>query len=363
MIFRQLFDSETSTYTYLIADEDSREAVLIDPVRDQLERDTQLIEELGLRLTYTLDTHVHADHVTASGALRNRLGSKSVLSHKAGTGCADVMVAEGDKIPIGSHELVVLETPGHTDGCLSYYEPHSARVFTGDALLIRGSGRTDFQQGDPEKLFRSITNKLFELPDATLVYPGHDYKGRTVSSIGEEKSFNPRLAGKTQREFVEIMNGLQLAAPKHIAEAVPANLACGLPQAAEPRSERGWAPIERTPDDVPEITVSWLSDHRAELRLIDIREPTEFEAELGHLQNAELVPLGDLIQAVSSWDREQPLALICRSGGRSAAAASQLEGLGFKRIASVRGGMLEWHAAGHPVVGGATTTRALWAQG
>lgn len=227
MLFRQLFDRESSTYTYLLADEQSREAVLIDPVRDQLERDVQLLDELGLKLTHTVETHVHADHVTASGLLRERLGSRSVLSKAAGAGCADVLAGEGDEVRFGKYSLHVIETPGHTEGCLSFHEPTTGRVFTGDTLLIRGCGRADFQQGDARALYHSITRKLFALSDDTAVYPGHDYRGHTVSTIAEEKRLNPRVAGKTESEFVHIMNDLKLAAPKKLHEAVPANLACG----------------------------------------------------------------------------------------------------------------------------------------
>lgn len=345
LVFRQLFDPESSTYTYLLADADTREAVLIDPVRDQIERDTTLLRELGLVLKYTLETHVHADHVTSSGALRQLLGSKSVLSRHANSGCVDVSVTQGDHIDFGHHRLLVLETPGHTDSCVSYYDAQNGRVFTGDALLIRGCGRTDFQQGNPHKLFTSVTSQLFTLPESTLVYPGHDYKGRTVSTIGEERNHNPRLANKTEAEFVAIMNELRLQPPKHIAEAVPANMACGQPtMAAEPAgAERGWAPIERV-DGVPEVTGSWLRLGQPGIRLVDVREPAEYTGELGHLDGSELVPLATVKDQARTWDREQPMVLVCRSGRRSGEAAKLLETLGFKRVASLRGGMTAYRA-------------------
>lgn len=345
LIFRQLFDPESATYTYLLADPETREAVLIDPVRDQVERDTALLKELNLRLKYTLDTHVHADHVTSSGVLRQLLGSKSVLSRHAGSNCADISVAQGDHVAIGRHRLHVLETPGHTDSCVSYYDAEGRRVFTGDALLIRGCGRTDFQQGNPNKLYASITQQLFTLPKETLVYPGHDYKGRTVSSIEEELDHNPRLGHKTEAEFVAIMRSLKLDPPKHIAEAVPANMACGLPvMAAEsaPR-ERGWAPIQRA-NGIPEVNNDWLRLGQPGIRLIDVREPSEYVGELGHLPGSESVPLGTLTRHASGWDKDQPFVLICRSGGRSGEGAKLLEGMGFKRVASLRGGMTAWRA-------------------
>lgn len=228
MLFRQLFDHESFTYTYLLADEESREAVLIDPVLEQLDRDASLLAELHLRLVYALDTHVHADHVTALGALRDRLGARTVVSARSGSGCPDVFVKEGDVVRFGACGLTVRETPGHTNGCITYVTLDQRLAFTGDALLIRGCGRTDFQEGDARTLYRSVTEKLFTLPDACLLYPGHDYKGRTVTSVAEEKEHNPRLGGgRTVEEFVRTMSQLKLARPKRMDEAVPANLACG----------------------------------------------------------------------------------------------------------------------------------------
>jgi glyoxylase-like metal-dependent hydrolase (beta-lactamase superfamily II) len=227
MLFRQLFDAESSTYTYLLADEATREAVLIDTVREQVERDCQLLDELGLQLVYVFDTHTHADHVTGAGALRERLGAKTVIGHRAAP-CADVHVKQGDVVRVGALAFEVLETPGHTDDSVSYRL--GDRVFTGDAMLVRGNGRTDFQNGDAAQLYDTITRVLFALPDATLVYPAHDYKGFTVTTIGEEKRFNPRVAGKSRDEFVAIVGSLHLPMPKKIQEAVPANQACGQPR-------------------------------------------------------------------------------------------------------------------------------------
>jgi len=224
MLFRQLFDRDTSTYTYLLADQATGEAIIIDPVDTQLERDIQLIRELGLRLSYAFDTHVHADHITSTGALRERLGCTSGVSKHGHVACADLQLAEADQFRFGRHEIRVLETPGHTDGCLSFV--CESRVITGDALLIRGCGRTDFQQGDAGTLYDSISNKLFTLPADTLVYPGHDYKGMTCTTIGEEKQWNPRM-NLARDEFITFMQQLDLADPKRIHEAVPANLACG----------------------------------------------------------------------------------------------------------------------------------------
>jgi len=242
MLFRQLFDPETSTYSYLLADEVTRDAILIDPVLDQIERDIDLLRDLGLELRYALDTHVHADHVTALGPLRERLGAKTAISERAGVGCADVLVQDGDVIRFGGCGVRVLETPGHTAGCLSCVTLDRAMVFTGDALLIRGCGRTDFQGGDPEQLYRSIHDKLFTLPAATLVYPAHDYKGRTASTVDEERRCNPRLGGgKTCAEFLAIMRSLTLARPRFMDVALPRNARCGMAA----------APGEPAPDERP----------------------------------------------------------------------------------------------------------------
>ena len=226
MIFRQLFDKESSTFTYLLGDEASHKAVLIDPVVEHVERDLRLVEELGLELAYIFDTHVHADHVTGAGALRTRTGAKTHFSARGGPACADVLLNEGDVVQLGALAVRALATPGHTDSCLSYVM--GDRVFTGDALLVRGCGRTDFQQGDSALLWRSVHDKLFALPDATYVYPAHDYRGHSCSTVGEEKKWNPRLGGSsTVESFVALMGSLHLPPPAKIAEAVPANLACG----------------------------------------------------------------------------------------------------------------------------------------
>ncbi len=233
MLFRQLFDHQSSTYTYLIADEDTHEALLIDSVLEQADRDLTLIAQLGLRLVAVLDTHVHADHITAAGFLRERTGAKTIAG-RAGAPCADRLVDPGELIAVGSVTLRVLATPGHTDDSVSYLLLDSRdprlpgdRVFTGDALLIRAAGRTDFQNGDAATLYDSITQQLFSLPDATLVYPAHDYLGRTVSTVAEEKRWNERIAGRSREQFVALMNALDLPQPARIREAVSANQACG----------------------------------------------------------------------------------------------------------------------------------------
>ncbi len=227
MEVHQLFDPKTSSYTYLLWDDASRQAALIDPVHDQVSRDIRLLRELDLKLLYTLETHVHADHITGSGLLRESLNSLVLVHEDCGSKCADILVKDDDLIPLGAGKIRVMHTPGHTPGDVSYLIPGIA--FTGDTLLIRGCGRTDFQSGDPGTLYDSITRKLFTLPDDTIVYPGHDYDGRSYTTIGEEKSLNPRVGkGKSRADFISIMNNLKLDPPQFIHEALPSNLRCGI---------------------------------------------------------------------------------------------------------------------------------------
>ncbi|TXF10494.1 MBL fold metallo-hydrolase [Pelomicrobium methylotrophicum] len=229
MLFRQFFDTTSSTYTYLIASGKGREALIIDPVKEQVPQYLTAIEQLELRLLRAIDTHTHADHVTGLGDLRDATGCVTMMGEFTKAECVSQSVREGEVIDVDGIRLGALYTPGHTDESFSFVLRPEApyAVFTGDVLLIRGTGRTDFQNGDPEKSWDSIVNKLFRLPDETLVYPAHDYKGWTVSTIGEEKRFNPRIAGKTREQYVEIMRNLRLPDPRLMDVAIPANLACG----------------------------------------------------------------------------------------------------------------------------------------
>ncbi|XP_070551400.1 persulfide dioxygenase ETHE1, mitochondrial-like [Ptychodera flava] len=235
LIFRQLFDQQSYTYTYLLADEQTKEAVLIDPVIELVKRDVNLINDLDLKLVYALNTHVHADHVTGSGELKKlHTSCRSVISEVSGA-VADVKVKEGDTISFGKHSLKVLSTPGHTNGCLTYvmYQDGKAvMAFTGDALLIRGCGRTDFQEGNSSTLYDMVHGKILSLPPTTFLYPAHDYTGQTVTTVGEELKYNPRLT-KNKDEFITIMQNLNLPYPKAIDRALPANLVCGLYEVEE----------------------------------------------------------------------------------------------------------------------------------
>lgn len=357
MLFRQLFDRESSTYTYLLADETSRRAAIIDPVFEQFERDSTLLKELELDLIWALDTHVHADHVTSVGLLSERHGARSVISERGGAVCADRLVKHGDHIELGNHVLEVRETPGHTSGCVSYVSAAERLAFTGDALLIRGCGRTDFQRGNSDTLYRSVHDQLFSLPDATLLYPAHDYAGRTATSVAEEKRLNPRL-GRANRseEFSRIMKELQLPYPRRMDVPVPSNLQCGVARresGTRAELDPTWAPIKLTPAGVPEVTPEWVREHLQEVILLDVREPEEFKGELGHVVGAELLPLSALAASGTALPQARPIVTVCRSGGRSGKAALQLRDAGFSRVASLAGGMSGWSSRAYPVEYGA----------
>ena len=266
LIFRQLFDAQSSTYTYLLGDAATGEAVLIDPVFEHERRDLALLRELGLRLIATLDTHVHADHVTGAWLLSQRCGSRILLSGQGGASGADRLLQHGDRVDFGGRHLQVRATPGHTQGCLSYVLDDQSMAFTGDSLLIRGCGRTDFQQGSPAQLFRSVREQILSLPPACLLYPGHDYRGLTVTSVAEELRYNPRLGGDANEgDFAGYMNHLGLPHPKLMEIAVPANLRCGRPQAAEAAlgSDADWAPLTFSFSGIWEIQAAALAEQLA----------------------------------------------------------------------------------------------------
>ncbi|MFM7786279.1 MAG: rhodanese-like domain-containing protein [Gammaproteobacteria bacterium] len=354
MIFRQLFDPASWTYTYLLADGDSREAVLIDPVFEQVDRDSAQIAELGLRLVATIDTHVHADHVTGAWLHRHRSACRIALAKASGASGADIYLDHGDTLAFGARRLEARSTPGHTNGCMSLVLDDHSMAFTGDCLLIRGSGRTDFQQGDARLMFRSVHEQLFSLPESCLLYPGHDYRGLGVTSVAEEKHFNPRLGGSIgEEDFAGYMANLNLPHPRQIAAALPANLRCGEPEGGAPRNAaRDWAPISVNFAGIPEISPQALEELGPRVRLVDVREANEFSGTLGHIDGATLLPLGELQGRAQDFARDTPIVTVCRSGARSAQAVVLLQKAGFSRVANLAGGMLRWRAEGHAVVGG-----------
>lgn len=343
MIFRQLFDQVSSTYTYLLADEATREAVLIDPVFERHVRDAALVRELDLKLVHVLDTHCHADHVTGAWLMKETFGSKAALAKVCGAANIDTPLAHGDVLRFGGLALEVRATPGHTDGCLSFVTSDRKMVFTGDALLVRGAGRTDFQQGDAALLYRSITEQLFTLPDDCAVYPAHDYDGRTSSTIGEERRFNARIGGQAREEdFVGYMKNLSLPHPKQIDIAVPANMRGGKTEDGRMPSISTWGPLVTTYAGVPEIRPDWVARHRADLHLLDVRSAAELTGELGHIAGVQNIPLDELRARVSEVPTDKPIVVVCQTGRRSAMATQILAKAGLPKVANLAGGMVTW---------------------
>ena len=354
MIFRQLFDQESSTYTYLLGDERSREAIIIDSVFEESRRDRALLEELGLRLVRTIDTHCHADHVTGAWLLKQHTGCEICVSADAGIEGADVYLKHRDRIPFGVRYLVARSTPGHTSGCMVYVLDDESTAFTGDTLLIRGCGRTDFQQGDARTIYRSIQMQILSLPEHTRLYPGHDYRGLMVTTVEEEKRFNPRFGGdNSEDDFILYMENLGLPHPKKIGIAVPANLRCGRPDNdVVPEADPDWAPLTYTFGGIWQIGPDWLVDHLGEVQIMDVREVDEFDGPLGHIRGAKFIPLGELNGQAFEPETGIPIVTVCRSGARSAQATIILQRAGVSDVAHLTGGMLRWRSQGHPVVGG-----------
>jgi len=338
LIFRQLFEKDSGTYTYFLFDSATMEGLIIDPVKEQFDQSLHYLDELGVELKYVIDTHVHADHVTSSGMFREVTGAKCVFGNPAGIECADILLQDGDDLEFGHFNLKTIATPGHTDACTSFYT--EGRLFTGDSLLIRGCGRTDFQSGDPEKLFESISQKLYAYPDDTLVYPGHDYLGRTVTSIREEKAFNPRIgSGQTLKNFVQIMNNLDLPKPNRIDEAVPLNIQCGYSLQLGHVNEDNF-----TMHDLYKIFENLKSTER----IIDVRTPKEYSQ--GHVPSSLNIPMGvekSFLEELSSYQR---IFVYCHSGRRAQTVYTILGMKGLGNVICINSsGMTDWINAGFPV--------------
>ena len=343
MFFREL--NRGKCKTYLIACENSRKAVLIDPIREKVDRYLAFLAYHGLKLDAVIDTHTHADHRTASIELKDLTSAKVVMHERAPAPHVDIHVKEGGRIPVGDLQLQVIHTPGHTPDSMSIYI--DGRVFTGDNLLIRGTGRCDFAGGDPGDQFDSITQKIFALPDSTLVFPAHDYRGNTHSTVGEEKCSNPRVAGRTRSEYIDIMNNLGLPLPDKIQEVLQPNQSAldddrlRFPSLAELNQVRQLASdqVQALLDTVPPPV------------LVDVREPDEYTGELGHISGSILIPLKDLPSRAAELEgyHARPVVAICRSGVRSTTAAAILTGLGFEQVFNLKGGMLDWNNQNLPV--------------
>lgn len=344
MIFRQLFDSVSGTYSYLLASRPGGEALILDPVLEKVDRYCQLLRELDLKLVKAVDTHLHADHVTGLGELRDRTHCMTVMGDQTKADVVAMRVADGDKVTIEGLSLDVMYTPGHTDDSYSYLM--GDRVFTGDTLLIRGTGRTDFQNGSSRAQYESIFNRLLKLPDETMVFPAHDYKGDTVSTIGEEKRYNPRLQVRSVDEYIELMANLKLPNPKMMDVAVPANMRVGLHQEELEKEGRALSAAEAI-----------RSLGRPDILLVDLRESNE-RAKHGMLEGAlhtpypsveeSLKPGGMLREVAAATGRR--VVFFCAFGERSAMAVAAAKEAGLSNTAHIAGGIDAWKKAGGPLV-------------
>ena len=336
----QLFDPDSSTYTYVLFDVDSRDALIIDPVDTQLERDLAVLRERGLKLAWTVETHAHADHITSAGKLAEHVGAHTAAPAACGISTASVQLKDGDELRFGRQSIRALATPGHTAGsmCFTWNVDGDRHVFTGDTLLINGCGRTDFQSGSAEAMYHSLTQVLFPLPDDTLVWPGHDYQGRSHSTIGQEKAGNARVAGKSLQDFVAIMKALNLPRPRRIDEAVPANLTSGLRHDADGAFMQIPRPALSYAGDVsPQLAWQWVQT--GEAVLVDVRTDAEREW-VGFVPGTVALAwkqwpgmamnpgFDDGVRAAAADGKK--LLMLCRSGVRSIAAAKRATELGFE---------------------------------
>ena len=355
LIFRQLFDASSSTYTYLLGDSQSSQALIIDPVFEQHFRDLALVGELGLELIAALDTHCHADHVTGAWLMQQATGCRIGISARYGDDIdgAGLRLDHGDRVAFGERHLEVRATPGHTDGCITFVTDDQSLAFTGDCLLIRGTGRCDFQQGNAATLYRSISEQIFSLPDECLIFPAHDYGGRTVSSVGEERQHNPRIGGRAdERDFVRSMENLHLPHPKQIAIAVPANQRSGKPDDPTAHAPADWGPVRQTYAGLLEIDPEWVAEHLDDVCVLDVRDREERGDGRGSIAGAQWIPLGELEDRLAEVPRDRPVVPVCHAGMRSGQATVILRKAGFARVANLHGGMVLWNRARLPLASG-----------
>ena len=343
MIFREL--NRGKCKTYLIASEKERVALLVDPLREKIDRYLALLAYHGLKLDAAIDTHTHADHRTGCFDLKELTGAKVIMHRKAPAPQVTTHVDDGDKIAAGELEVQVLYTPGHTPDGISLFV--GDRVLTGDTLLIRGTGRCDFAGGDAGEQFDAITQKLFSLPDKTLVFPAHDYRGNTRSTIGEEKLCNPRVTGRTREQYIDLMNNLGLPLPENIQECLQPNQSAmdddriRFPSLGELNQVRQLSPVQ----------VRTLTETSPAPIILDVREPEEYTGELGHIESSILIPLKDLTSRAGELEeyKDKHVIVVCRAGVRSTTAAAILTGLGFEQVSNLKGGMLDWNGQHLPV--------------
>jgi len=343
MIFQEL--NGTQCKTYLVGCENTRKALLADPVRERIDRYLAVLAYHGLKLDTVVDTHTHADHATASFEFQRLLGVRLIMHRRAPVPRVDEYVDDGDSICVGDVKLDVLYTPGHTPDSISLYM--GDRVLTGDVMLIRGTGRADFAGGDAGTQYDSITGKLFELPDDTLVFPGHDYRGNTQSTIGEEKQHNPRIAGRSREQYMALMDSIEFQLPSKIQEVLQPN------QTAIDDDRTAFPDLA----ELNEVRQLSLDEVHARLKtdpaplLLDVREPEEYTGELGHIPSSQLIPLKELSQRVSELNAysDMPIIVVCRAGVRSTTAAAMLTGMGFSQVLNLKGGMLDWNDEGFAV--------------
>lgn len=340
MIFQEL--NGTQCKTYVVGCENTRKALLADPVRERIDRYLAVLAYHGLKLDTVVDTHTHADHATASFEFQRLLGVRLIMHRRAPVPRVDEYVDDGVSICVGDVKLDVLYTPGHTPDSISLYM--GDRVLTGDVMLIRGTGRSDFAGGDAGTQYDSITGKLFVLPDDTLVFPGHDYRGNTQSTIGEEKQHNPRIAGRSREQYMALMDSIEFQLPSKIQEVLQPN------QTAIDDDRTAFPDLA----ELNEVRQLSLDEVHARLKtdpaplLLDVREPEEYTGELGHIPGSQLIPLKELSQRVSELNayRDTPIIVVCRAGVRSTTAAAMLTGMGFSQVLNLKGGMLDWNDEG-----------------
>jgi len=342
MLFFELNNIQCKSY--LIADLESGEAAIIDPIDSNIDRYLGVLAYHNLKLKFVADTHTHADHRSACTAIR-KLTKCNVMMHELSPQpSVDARYSDGDELTVGSIRVKVLHTPGHTPDSVSFYV-NNDRVLTGDVILIQGTGRSDFAGGNASEQYDSIHNKIFTLPDDTLLFPGHDYRGNTESTVGDEKTTNPRVAGKTREEYIEIMDNLNLPLPERIQEVLQINQ-------SELDDDRIKFPLIAELNEVLQMEPELVRDRiGSDTLILDVREQHEFSGELGHVAGSRLLPIAKLTMSLEELEpmKDKEIILVCRSGARSTTAAAVLKGLGFSNVNNMKGGMIAWNKQGFPV--------------